>query len=230
MSREPRRYTLPAPDVSMPVRPHSLAPMPGGAATAVAAPDVAGWNPLELLTGSKPKTDAPAEVIDWDAAVQKYARRVIVSLIAKGALPERAKELAQDAWFRVIQNHRLGRLPEVRLPGVVIKQATFLWQDDRRRCSTRLKHESADGTVQTHRDERELEQQAAARHKLRKVREIIAQAHPNARRVFELMYGREARAASEIAQALGLSVQRVRQIACEFRKTLRAELEGGSDA
>lgn len=230
MSQEPLRYTLPTSRVPMPVRPHSLAPMPGGAATAVAAPDLAGWNPLELLTGAKPEADAPGDSIDWDAALQKYGRRVIVSLIAKGALPERAKELAQDAWFRVIQNHRLGRLTEVRLPGVIIKQATFLWQDDRRRCSSRLTHESADGTMQPHRDERELEQQAAARHKLRKVREIIALAHPNARRVFELMYDGEARAASEIARALGLSVQRVRQIACEFRKTLRSELEGGSDA
>ncbi len=180
--------------------------------------------------GAKAEPEARADVIDWDAALQTYGRRVVVSLIAKGALPERAKELAQDAWLRVIQNHRSGRLTEVRLPGVVIKQATFLWQDDRRRCSSRLTHESADGTVQPHRDERELEQQAAARHKLRKVREIIDRAPLNARRVFELMYDGDAPPASEIAQALGLSVQRVRQIACEFRKTLRSQLEGGSDA
>ncbi len=220
----------------MPVRPHSLAPVPGGAATAVAATDVAGWSPLEVLLGSRSDEDArpalpsDAETIDWDAAMQKYARRVVVSLIAKGALPERAKELAQDAWFRVIQNHRQGRLVDVKLPGVVVKQATFLWQDDRRRCSTRFAHESVDGTVYAHRDERELEQQAAARHKLRKVREIIDRAHPNARRVFELMYDGESRSAAEIAQSVGLSVQRVRQIACEFRKTLRTELQGGSDA
>ena len=212
----------------MTVRPHSLAPMPGGAATVVAATDVAGWNPLELLTSPKADPAESVEALDWDAAMQKYGRRVVVSLIAKGALPERAKELAQDAWFRVIQNHRQGRLTEVKLPGVVIKQATFLWQDDRRRCSARYTHESVDGTVQAHRDERELEQQAAARHKLRKVREIIARAHPNARRVFALMYDGEARSASEIAAEVGLSVQRVRQIACEFRKTLRSELQGGS--
>jgi DNA-directed RNA polymerase specialized sigma24 family protein len=206
--------------------------MPGGAATAVAATDVAGWNPLELLAqrAAARKEAIPSESIDWDAAMQKFGRRVVVSLIAKGALPERAKELAQDAWLRVIQNHRLGRLTEVKLPGVVIKQATFLWQDDRRRCSSRYTHESVDGTVNAHRDERELEQQAAARHKLRKVREIIARAHPNARRVFALMYDGEARSAAEIADEVGLSVQRVRQIACEFRKTLRSELQGGSDA
>lgn len=218
----------------MAVRPHSLAPVPAGAATAVAATDVPGWNPLELFTGSRGEEDtrpvATPQEVDWDAAMQKYGRRVVVSLIAKGALPERAKELAQDAWLRVIQNHRHGRLVEVKLPGVVIKQASFLWQDDRRRCATRFTHESVDGTVLAHRDERELEQQAAARHKLRKVREIIARAHPNARRVFELMYDGEARSAAEIAQSVGLSVQRVRQIACEFRKTLRCELQGGSDA
>ncbi len=216
----------------MTVRPHPLAPMPAGAATAVAAPDVAGWSPLDFLrraTEAKdrdlpdvPNIEAPS--IDWDDAMQKYGRRVVVSLIAKGALPERAKELAQDAWFRVIQNHRQGRLSEVKLPGVVIKQAAFLWQDDRRRSCARYTHESVDGTTRHHRDERELEQQAAARHQLRKVGEIIARAHPNARRVFEMMYDGEARGAAEIAQSLGLSVQRVRQIACELRKTLRSEL------
>ncbi|MEM6294496.1 MAG: sigma factor-like helix-turn-helix DNA-binding protein [Myxococcota bacterium] len=155
---------------------------------------------------------------------------MVVSLIAKGVLPERAKELAQDAWLRVIQNHRRGKLTELKVPGVVIKQATFLLHDDRRRSSSRYSYESVDGSVQPHRDERELEGQAAARHQLRKVREIINRAHPNARRVFEMMYDGEARSAAEIADVLGLSVQRVRQIACELRKTLRAELHGGSDA
>ena len=47
---------------------------------------------------------------------------------------------------------------------------------------------------------------------------------------FEMMYGDEAHSTVQIATALGISVQRVRQIAYELRKTIREELNGGSDA
>ncbi len=216
----------------MSVRSRPLAHAPVAAAN-LAAADVAGtggvaWNPLELIVRESGRA-SEAPPVDWDAQMQRHGRRVIVSLIAKGVLPERAKELAQDAWFRVIQNHRRGKLLELKLPGVVIKQATFLLHDDRRRSASKYSYESADGTVQTHRDDRELEEQMAARHQLRKVQQLIAVAHPNARRVFEMMYDGEARNAAEIADELGLSVQRVRQIGCELRKTLRRELQGGRD-
>jgi DNA-directed RNA polymerase specialized sigma subunit len=43
-----------------------------------------------------------------------------------------------------------------------------------------------------------------------------------------MMFGGNARPAADIAAELGLSVQRVRQIACELRKRIRDEL-GGCD-
>lgn len=215
----------------MKVRPHAIVPTPIAAVPATAAAGVPvstggelEWNPLKLLrpdSNAAEPDEAPAGV-DWDDQMQKFGRRVIVSLIARGVLPERAKELAQDAWFRVIQNHRRGKLTELKLPGVVIKQASFLLADERRRSANKYGYESFDAN---HRDERELEQQAAARHQLRKVQQVIEHAHPNARAVFQMMYDGEARTATEIAQALGLSVQRVRQIGCELRKRLRRELE-----
>jgi hypothetical protein len=80
---------------------------------------------------------ASAEVLDWDAQMRQHGRRVVVTLLARGIPIERAKELAQDAWMRVMQNHRAGKLRDLHLPGVVIAQADFLARDDRRRTSRR---------------------------------------------------------------------------------------------
>lgn len=210
----------------MTVRPHPLAhaPVAAVAVGADAGVSVPWASALELVVGESKTRETPADV-DWDAHMQRYGRRVVVSLLARGVLPERAKELAQDAWFRVIQAHRRGKLPELKVPGIVIKQAAFLLHDDRRRSSSRYAHEPIDEAAQPQPDEREFEAQLAARHQLRQVQAVIKDAHPNARRVFEMMYGGDAHSASEIAEALGLSVQRVRQIGCELRKTLRRELQ-----
>lgn len=167
------------------------------------------------------------EAIDWDAEMRKHGHRVVLGLIARGIRPERAKELAQDAWMRVIERHREGRLAELRLPGVVITQAGFLALDEQRRGERRFVHESFDEHDASARPIEPLERQLEAREQLRAVQRILADSHPNVRRVFDLMYGGEARSATEIAAQLGLSVQRVRQIACELRQRVRRAIEGG---
>lgn len=168
--------------------------------------------------------------VDWDAVMRQHGRRVIVSLIAKGLRPERAKELAQDAWLRVIQSHRAGRLDRLELPGVVLAQANFLLLDDRRKLQRRAPHdyaaERASGTS-SELDPDGLERQVLARDQLRRIQAVVSAAHPNTRRVFDLLYGGRALSQAEIAQELGLSTQRVRQIVCELRKRIRNELEGG---
>ncbi len=172
--------------------------------------------------------DLPA--VDWDEKMRQHGRRVIVALLARGVPPERAKELAQEAWLRVIQAYRRGRLPELQLPGVVIAQANYLALDDRRRSERRFAHDPLDTLeADSHGDGRELETQVAARQQLRIIQSVIERAHPNARRVFERLYGGGAPSAAEIAEELGLSVQRVRQIACELRQRIRRELKGGRD-
>jgi DNA-directed RNA polymerase specialized sigma24 family protein len=72
----------------------------------------------------------------------------------------------------------------------------------------------------------DLEARLAARQQLRKVEAVLEAASPNARRVFFMTYGSDARPAAEIAEVLGLSVQRVRQIACELRQRIRREIGG----
>jgi RNA polymerase sigma factor (sigma-70 family) len=198
--------------------------------------DVAAAEPA-LVWSAFPFANADADLaaldlpeIDWDEKMRHHGRRVIVALLARGVPPERAKELAQEAWLRVIQAYRRGRLPELQLPGVVIAQANFLALDDRRRSERRYTHDPLDTIAgEGHDDGRELEGQVAARQQLRIIQSVIDRAHPNARRVFERLYGGGAPSAAEIAEELGLSVQRVRQIACELRQRIRRELRGGFD-
>jgi RNA polymerase sigma factor (sigma-70 family) len=172
---------------------------------------------------------AAAEPLDWDAQMRRYARRVIVTLLARGIPLERAKELAQDAWMRVIQNHRAGKLPELHLPGVVIAQAEFLARDDWRRTSRRQAR-GMDASAEVDPDASpapaDFEARMDARQQLRAVESVLRRASENARKVFFMTYGSEARPAAEIAEALGLSVQRVRQIACELRQEIRRTTGG----
>lgn len=182
----------------------------------------------------RPAADrARPAVLDWDEQMRQHGRKVVVALVARGVPVERAKELAQEAWIRVIQNHRAGRLVELRIPGVVIAQADFLARDDRRRSGRRSLHAvepPAGIDPDANPAPTDLEQRLVARQQLRKIAAVVERASPNARRVFFMMYGGNARPAAEIAAELGLSVQRVRQIACELRKRIRQELGGHDDA
>ena len=204
---------------------------PIATAAAIASPDAGelDWGPLRLLVPARAEADtAPVPAVDWDEQLRRHGRRVIVALMGRGLRPARAKELAQDAWLRVIQNHRRGKLRELKVPGVVIAQANFLALDDRRRSEQRHSHDSLESSHEAATlAEDALEGRVAARHQLRKIQRVVERAHPNARRVFEMTYGGEARSAAEIAEALGLSLQRVRQITCELRKKIRTELSRG---
>ncbi len=185
-------------------------------------------DPLALLW----PRGAEAE-IDWDAVIPRYAKRIHVSLLARGIPPDRAHELAQEAWWRVIQSHREGRLTELRLPGVVIAQANYLALDDRRRSQRRAPHDASVGSdkdvAADAPDELALERQVVARDELRRILAVVERAHPNAQRVFRMSWGGGAMSAPEIAAELGISVQRVRQIVCELRQKLRRELRKEAD-
>ena len=50
----------------------------------------------------------PVEDVPWDELMRRHGRRVVVALVSRGIPLERAKELAQDAWMRVIDRHRAG--------------------------------------------------------------------------------------------------------------------------
>lgn len=170
------------------------------------------------------------ERVAWDEVIATHERRVVVALVARGIPLDRAKEFADDAWVKIIGQHRAGRLTELKLPGLVVTQALFLARDAQRQAMRRAAlGPVAPGDV-TAMGEDDLEEQLLAREQLRRIAKIVEAASPSARRVFELTWGDAPRSASEVAEELGISVQRVRQIACELRKRLRGVIgEAGDD-
>jgi RNA polymerase sigma factor (sigma-70 family) len=159
---------------------------------------------------------------DWDTAIVRHNRRVIVALLARGIPIDRAKEIAQETWTRLMQKHRSGELDEVTLPGLAITQALFLAKDDARRVRRRpqaaMPADLRDGHASPESVVSSQEQAKIALLALQRLSE-------NARRVFELAYDDPQLTHREIGNKLALSEQRVRQILCEVRKALRDALE-----
>lgn len=168
---------------------------------------------ISLLSSSPP---------DWEALIARHGRRVLLALLGEGVPIERAKELAQETWARLMQQHARGALPRLELPGLAVRQAIFLARDDarrdRRRPVTSLSESMPDLAAATDAELVAREQSAVAL-------AVLQQLPANARKVFELAYDDPSLTHQEIAARVGLSLQRVRQILCEVRKALRAALE-----
>lgn len=164
----------------------------------------------------------------WNALVQKHNHRVVVSLLARGVRMDRAKDLAQDAWIRLIEQQREGRLSHLQLPGLAVAQAGFLALEAARRAK-RTDPVDVEPHEATLADPRaDAESQMLTEERLARAEEILATCAPSARQVFRLVYGGEGLSHAEVAERVGLSLQRVRQIVCEVRKLLRAAVEGGT--
>ena len=85
------------------------------------------------------------EVDAWNALVAKHDHRVVVSLLARGVRIDRAKDLAQEAWMRLVEQQRAGRLTHLQLPGLAIAQAGFLSLEAARRDGARGEPVPLDG-------------------------------------------------------------------------------------
>ena len=207
----------------------SMFASPVGAAAAGADGGVWVW-PGEAvpLPDAAPANDQPArprvDDVPWDDLMRRYGRRVVLALVSRGVPLERAKELAQDAWLRVIHRHRAGKIEELSLPGLIITQASFLARDDMRREQRRARLNEPNRQAAREQAVLDPEEQIEARDKLRVVRSVLDRASPNAQRVFSMLYGDPPLTPTEAAAELGISVQRVRQIVCELRKRMRSAL------
>lgn len=160
----------------------------------------------------------------WDELFRAHNRRVVLALVARGVRAGAARDLAQDAWLRLIEQQRRGRLRELRLPALVITQALFLALDRARRGDQRFTHVSFDDLDGDPLDPEPLLQH---RDRLQRAREVLASCSPSHQRVFRALFTHPGSTSAEVARATGLSVQRVRQVVCEVRKKLRAALEDG---
>jgi len=160
----------------------------------------------------------------WNALIERHNHRVVVSLLARGVRVDRAKDIAQDAWIRLIEQQRAGRLASLSLPGLAIAQAGFLAGDLARRERGRLEplDDAASDVLDPAGD---IEERLAATEHLAQAERVLARCSPSAQKVFRLAYSGDGLSHADVAVQAGLSLQRVRQILCEVRKRLRSALE-----
>lgn len=161
----------------------------------------------------------------WDELFARYNRRVVVGLLAHGFRIDRAKELAQEAWLRLIEKQRAGRLDRIRLPALAISQALLIARDRGRSKAARAAHVPLDDAGEWLEDPSRLEDRVLSRSRLVRADEVLSECSPSAQKIFELIYEYPGIGHREVADRVGLSVQRVRQIICEVRKRLRAVVE-----
>ena len=69
------------------------------------------------------------------------------------------------------------------------------------------------------------EQRLIGEEELARAKSVLAKCSTSARKVFSLVYGGGNLSHTDVADQVGLSVQRVRQIVCEVRKELRAAFD-----
>jgi RNA polymerase sigma-70 factor (ECF subfamily) len=165
----------------------------------------------------------------WSALVQRHNHRVVVSLLARGVRIDRAKDVAQEAWMRLVEQQRQGRLDRLQLPGLAITQAVFLSLEAQRREANSRRHDPIDepAVAAALRDPQgDAESHLLTAERVTRAIEVLSTCSPSAKKVFRLAYGGEGLSHAEVAQRVGLSLQRVRQILCEIRAKLRAALEG----
>jgi RNA polymerase sigma factor (sigma-70 family) len=172
------------------------------------------------------------ETAAWNALIERHNHRVVVSLLARGHRIDRAKDLAQDVWLRLIEQQRAGRLTHLSLPGLALTQAMFAAHESARRDGLARKYQSeanAERGPDWADPGADVEARLLSTEQLACARAVLARSSPSARRVFSLVYGGEVLSHAEVAARAGLSLQRVRQILCEVRKRIRAEIEGVHD-
>lgn len=124
-------------------------------------------------------------------------------------------------WTRLIEQHAKGKLDELELPGLAIRQARFLALNEHQRARTEMRVLAAVPEPSQGDPERAL----ASRQELSRVLAALETCPPMARRVFRHVYATPGGTAATAAQAVGLSLQRVRQILCETRAQIRKQLE-----
>ena len=135
--------------------------------------------------------------------------------------------------MRLVEQQRHGRLERLQLPGLAIAQATFLaLEAARREGATTRRHDPIDepAIAAALADPRaDAESRLVTEERVECALEVLATCSASAKKVFRLAYGGDGLSHTEVAERVGLSLQRVRQILCEVRAKLRTALEEGVD-
>lgn len=155
----------------------------------------------------------------WKQAVAEHDHPLIIALLAAGLRLDEARDVAQEAWLRVMEAVSTGKLARVELPGLVIRQASFIVADRRR--ARRLRTPAAVQEVEALPASDTAEGHTHARELLEAVDAELATATPRARGVFLAVLHAPDTAHRALAEQEGLSLQRFRQVLCEVRAKLR---------
>jgi DNA-directed RNA polymerase specialized sigma24 family protein len=162
----------------------------------------------------------------WSELISRHQHKVLVAILARGVPLERAREIAQETWLRLMEQQRAGRLDSLVLPGLAIVQAGFLAANDRRRGTlpALFAHQPESAAPAS------AEESVIGRERLARVQRALADCPAGARRVFELVYDHPELGYAEVASRVGLSVQRVKQVVFEVRQRLRGALAEGEES
>jgi len=155
----------------------------------------------------------------WDELMRVHGHRVVVSLVARGLRPCEAQELGQDAWLRLMEQQRAGRLERLVLPGLAIAQARWLHLDRLRRAESLVPIDAARHVPSPGADDQVLDHV-----RLGRLLAALDDCKQRDRELFEAAYGPQGPEHRELAKRFGLSLQRTRQILCTVRATLRRAL------
>ncbi len=162
----------------------------------------------------------------WEQHIREHGHHLLLSLLSLGLAIDKAEEIAQATWAKLLSQHKAGRLVQIDLPGLAITQARYLALDYLRREEGRT--QSLDST--SHHPNLEAaassdpERTTLARNQIEMAFEALSTCRPGAQRIFKLFYI-DGESAASIAEHQGLSTQRVRQVLCEVRKVLRTATE-----
>lgn len=162
---------------------------------------------------------------DWQAHAATWNHRVVVHLLARGLTLDDAVDVAQTTWTRLIALDQAGRLPYVKMPGLALQQARFLAATLKRDRSGREQvTDVSDLSVVVDENAADAERTTIARDRVARALEEIGRLPPASQAVFRRTLGDPPPKHKEVAEAVGISEQRVRQIVCEVRARLRNAL------
>lgn len=186
-----------------------------------------GWSDVDLAEQALSGSEAA-----WDEVLRRHRHHVVVALLARGVPLEDAEDLAQEAWTRLIEQARSGRLERLSLPWLAIAQAGWLALEASR---TKARHAAIAGapvSLETHPDALEVKdqsldpaEQTLQRDRVRVIEQELARCSKRAQDIFHAVYGSDAKSHADVAKELGMSVQRVRQTLCEVRARLRRAMD-----
>jgi RNA polymerase sigma-70 factor (ECF subfamily) len=177
--------------------------------------------------GGHARGGATSDRTSWDSVIRQHDRCVLLSVLAIGLRPDRARDVVQAAWMRLIEKERDGMLTTPEFPAIAIAQARFLALDELRRQVKEQQRSGLGEAAETVDATADAERAMLGREQLERATAVLAQLPPTAQRLFRLLYAEPPVPYGEAAAKLGLSLQRARQIMCEARKKLRLAIEEG---